>query len=122
MVVTGSSSKTYALVSSRGSFSTEVSPCPCVVCADAVAADQDDGIRGAELDVEQVAADFERVVIQRAVDDVGAEEAAEEKNFGDQEDPHAHRGGVPLLVHRFELMREPGWVGVRVVSDCVRHN
>src|SRR5262245_33257606 len=38
-----------------------------------------------------------------AVDGVGHEDAAEEKNFGDQKNPHAQRGGFLLLLQRLKL-------------------
>jgi hypothetical protein len=38
-----------------------------------------------------------------AIDGVGHEQAAEEENFGDQEYPHAERGGFLLLLERFEM-------------------
>ena len=70
------------------------------------AADQHRGVGGAELHVEQVAADFECGQVQRAINHVGGEKAAEEHDFSDQEHPHAEAIGLALLVHVLELMRE----------------
>ena len=39
-----------------------------------------------------------------AVDTVSQEHAAEEHDFGDEEDPHPERGGVPLLRGGIELL------------------
>jgi len=38
-----------------------------------------------------------------AVDGVGQKQAAEEKNFSDQKDPHAKGGGFFLLVQRLKV-------------------
>ena len=41
---------------------------------------------------------------RRPVDDVGHEQPAEEHDFGDQEDPHAERRRLVLLLHVVEVM------------------
>ena len=51
------------------------------------------------------------VVVERAVHQVGAEQAAEEHDFGQQEHPHAEGGGLPLLLHVGEVVLQ------RVLSD-----
>ena len=52
-----------------------------------------------------------------AVDGVDGEHAAEEHDFGDQEDPHAERGGVLLLCFVIELHAKREGFGVRVISQ-----
>ena len=81
------------------------------------AGEQDGGVDGAEADVELVAGVGERRRVQRAVDDVGGEQAAEEHDLGDQEHPHAERRRLVLLLGVVELM---GDVRRRSCSGNVR--
>src|SRR6266403_5593858 len=64
------------------------------------AANEDDSVDGAPGESDGFAGFTKNVRISGAVERVGHEQAAEEKNFGGQEDPHAQRGGFPLLLHR----------------------
>src|SRR5216683_4912389 len=64
---------------------------------------QHNGVASAERYVERVAADAERRAEGSAIDGVGQEQAAEEQDFGDQENPHTERGGFLLLLERLKL-------------------
>ncbi len=64
---------------------------------------QHDGVAGTELDIQRVAADAEGGAERAAVDGVSEEHAAEEQDFGDQENPHAERGGFLLLFERLKM-------------------
>src|SRR6266849_2048910 len=64
---------------------------------------QHDGVAGTELDIQRVAADAEGGAERAAVDGVGEEHAAEEQDFSDQENPHAERGSVLLLLKGLKL-------------------
>jgi len=70
------------------------------------AADENQGVREADLPGQVVAGRRERVVVERAVDGVGREEAAEEQDLRDQEDPHAERARLLLLLEVGEVVRE----------------
>jgi hypothetical protein len=83
------------------------------------AADEHDGVGGAELHFEQVASDDEGRQVQGPVDRVGSEHAAEKQNFGGEEDPHSEPSGFVLLLEILELMGEPG--GVRMMQCGVTH-
>ena len=52
----------------------------------------------------------------KAVDQVGAEQTAEEHDFGGEEDPHAETGGVALLLFGREVMQQCGVVQVLVIE------
>src|SRR5882762_8828809 len=65
--------------------------------------DQHDGVEAAELDIERVASGAEGRAERMSVNGVGKKEAAEEQDFGDQENPHAKRGGFLLLLERFKM-------------------
>src|SRR5580700_11775573 len=78
--------------------------------------DKDSGIRGSEPDVELLTSRGEGVEIGEPVDQVGAEHATEEHDFGDQEQPHAKRGGVLLLLLIRELMNQR-WIVRFVFHD-----
>src|SRR5262249_33543522 len=72
----------------------------------------------AERDVEMPADFSEGEWVQRAVDDVGGEQPAEEHHLGHQKDPHPQCRSVALLFEVVELMRERG-ISCRVtVSQC----
>ena len=49
--------------------------------------------------------------VPATVDQVGAEQAAEEHDFGGEEDPHAEAGRVALLLFGGEVVQECGIVG-----------
>ncbi len=53
-----------------------------------------------------MAASHERRVIPVAIDEVGAEHAAEEHDLRQQEQPHAKGGGFPLLLHALEMVAQ----------------
>jgi hypothetical protein len=61
------------------------------------AADEDGGVGGAESALME-AGGGEISEVPAAVDQVGAEQAAEEHDFGGEEDPHAEAGGIALLL------------------------
>ena len=63
-------------------------------------------IGSAETDAQRIAAGHKGVVIPVAIEQVGHEQAAEEHDFGQQEEPHAEAGGFPLLVHRDEMVAQ----------------
>ena len=56
--------------------------------------------------------------VPSAVDQVGAEQAAEEHDFGGEEDPHAQVGGIALLLLGGEVVQERG-IGRVVASRCL---
>ena len=62
------------------------------------AADEHGGVGGAERHVDGFAGGGEVSEIPAAVNQVGAEQAAEEHDFGGEEDPHAQAGGIALLL------------------------
>src|SRR6266404_7844900 len=70
------------------------------------AANEDDGVDSAPGESDGFAGFTKNVRISGAVERVGHEQPAEEKNFGGQEDPHAQRSGFPLLLHRFVLSEQ----------------
>ena len=72
--------------------------------------DEDGGVRGAPEDIELVRCLDERRIVPVAVDEVGGKEAAEEHDFGEQEEPHGEVGGVTLLRVGFEVMALVGEV------------
>ena len=51
-------------------------------------------------------------VANNKADQVGAEQSAEEHDFGGEEDPHAETGGVALLLLGGEVMQEGRVSGV----------
>ena len=57
-----------------------------------------------QQDVQLVRRRDEGRVVPVAIDQVGGEEAAEEHDFGEQEEPHGEVGGVDLLAHGFEVV------------------
>src|SRR5713101_8175506 len=65
--------------------------------------DKDNGIAGAQFNVQRVAANAKSGAESTAIDGVGEEHAAEEQDFGDQENPHAERGGFLLLLERLKM-------------------
>ena len=73
-------------------------------------------LMAAEREVQLVAAFGPRLRIPDAVEHVGQEQAAEEHDFGDEEQPHAERGGFVLLPQRIEVVLQVRMVmGVRAV-------
>src|SRR5260370_1343287 len=72
-------------------------------CHRQAAHDEHDRVEAAKLDIERVAADAEGGAERTAIDGVREEQAAEEQDFGDQENPHAKRGGILLLLERLKL-------------------
>src|SRR5258708_22684859 len=62
-----------------------------------------DRVSSAQFNIECVTADTEGGAERAAVDGVGQEQAAEEQDFGDQENPHAERGGFLLLSERLKM-------------------
>src|SRR5262249_41370694 len=64
---------------------------------------ENDSVEEAQVQVQHVARDPERGRKGMPVDGIGEEQPAEEKNFGDQKDPHAQRGGFFLLLQRLKL-------------------
>src|ERR1700722_13857440 len=83
------------------------------------APDQYRGIQRAEFHFEQMASDFERRQVKRAINNVAGEQSAEEHKFGQQKYPHAEASGLALLLHVFKLVRESR--GMRVVDGHVSH-
>jgi hypothetical protein len=67
------------------------------------AQDEHNGVAATECDVERIAADTESGAIGVAVNGVSQEQAAEEQDFGDQEDPHAERSSFLLLLERLKM-------------------
>ncbi len=70
------------------------------------AADQHCSIGGAVGHVDGFAGGGEVSKVQAAVDQVSAEQAAEEHDFSGEEDPHAQAGGVALLLRLGEVVQE----------------
>src|SRR5579872_957621 len=70
------------------------------------AADQNNRVGRAQVDVEAAAAGGKFVVVPDAINQVGAEHAAEEHDFRAKEQPHAEGGGVALLLDGREVMTE----------------
>ena len=68
------------------------------------AADQHAGVDRADGDVHEMAGGREGVRVHISIDGVASEHAAEEHDFGHQEDPHAQRGGFQLLRAVVEMM------------------
>src|SRR5882762_6686115 len=64
---------------------------------------QHNGVAGAQHDVKGIAANAKSGAECMAVYGVGQKEAAEEQDFGDQEDPHAERSGFLLLLEGLKL-------------------
>src|ERR1019366_7170515 len=70
------------------------------------AADEDGGVGAAESSVDGRAGGGEISEVPTAINQVGAEQAAEEHNFGGEEDPHAEAGGVALLLFGGEVVQQ----------------
>ena len=68
--------------------------------------DKDGCINCSEPNVELLASGREGVEVGDAVDEIAAEHAAEEHDLGHQEQPHAKRGGVLLLLSVRELVNQ----------------
>ncbi len=66
--------------------------------------DQDRRIGCAQRNAQLVRRRDEGVVVPVAVEQVGEEQAAEEHDFGQQEEPHAEGSGLALLLLRLEVM------------------
>ena len=58
----------------------------------------------AQPDVHLLAAFDEGLIVGGAIHQVGAEQPAEEHDFGQQEHPHAEGGGFLLLLHVGEVV------------------
>ena len=54
-------------------------------------------------------------IVPVAIDQVCAEHAPEEHDFGEQKEPHAEGGRLPLLLHRLEVVTQIGRVLVNLV-------
>src|SRR5271165_6294786 len=78
------------------------------------AADEDGGVGAAESSVNGRAGGGEVSEVPSAVDQVGAEQAAEKHDLGREEDPHAEVGGVALLLFGGEVVQESGIVSFSV--------
>src|SRR5262249_30301628 len=74
------------------------------------AANQNQRIDEAELDVELVACNRKDVLICQPVNRICRKQPAEKQDFGRQEHPHAERTGLTLLLRIIELMYEGGRV------------
>ena len=72
------------------------------------AEEQDEGHGRAERSVQAVAAGSKAGVVQRAIDDVCREQAAEEEHLGGEKNPHAEIAGVVLLLEILELVVQRG--------------
>src|SRR5206468_3539713 len=70
-------------------------------------------------DLEAVAAGGPAVVVGAAVDEVPAEDATEQEDFGAEEEPHAEGGALLLLLHVVEVVREPRRVRRVVVRQVI---
>src|SRR5581483_3880837 len=70
------------------------------------AADQDSGIGGAQGGIDRFAGRREIREIPAAINQIGAEQAAEEHHFGAKEDPHAEACGIFLLLLCGEMMEQ----------------
>src|SRR5579863_4920555 len=77
------------------------------------AAEQDDSIRGAQPNIQNVAAALKRGEIEPAINGVGGKQPAEEHDFGDQENPDSQGVGVLLLLQILKLVRQSGVLRVR---------
>src|ERR1700756_4235066 len=80
------------------------------------AADQHSRIGSSESHVQEMTALNERFQMQRAIDDVRHENAAEEHDFGGQEHPHTEASSIVLLLLGLELMHQG-----RRMSDGMSH-
>src|SRR5882724_1053310 len=65
--------------------------------------DEHDGVACSQRDIKRIAADTEGRAEGAAIDGVSEEHAAEEQDFGDQENPHAECGGFLLLLERLKM-------------------
>ena len=72
--------------------------------------DEDGGVGCAPEDIQLVRCLDEGRVVPVAIDEVGGEQAAEEHDFGEQEEPHGEVGGVTLLRIGFEMVALVGQV------------
>ena len=70
------------------------------------AADQNGGVSAAEPGIDRLAGGCEITEVPTAIDQVGAEQAPEEHDFGGEEDPHAEAGGIALLPLGGEVVQE----------------
>ncbi len=68
--------------------------------------EEDRGVQGADPPVELLAADDEGVGIERTVDEISHEEAAEEHDLLRQEEPHSEGRGLLLLLVAVEVVRQ----------------
>ena len=62
----------------------------------------------------------EGVEVLKAIDEIGAEHAAEEHDFRHQEQPHAERGGILLLLRVDEMMQKRRIVGFVIQGGHLR--
>ena len=77
------------------------------------AGEQDNGVRCAEANVQNMAAALKRGKIEPAVNGVGGEKAAKEHDFRYQENPDSQSVGLLLLFEVLELVGEAGVLCVR---------
>ena len=82
------------------------------------AADEYGGVGGAVAHVDGFAGGGEIREIPAAVNQVGAEQAAEKHDFGGEEDPHSQAGGIALLLGLGEVVQERRVVGFGVKAGC----
>jgi hypothetical protein len=80
------------------------------------AADEDRRVRGAKAGLNRGAGGSEISKVQAAVNQIGAEQSAEEHDFGSQEDPHTEAGGIALLLRFGEVVQQFGMMLLLVVK------
>src|ERR1700751_617007 len=68
--------------------------------------DQNRRVDGSEPEIDAGAGSREISEVPVAIHEIGAEHAAEEHDFGDQDQPHAKARGVFLLLSSGEVMQE----------------
>src|SRR3974390_477899 len=70
------------------------------------AADQNGRVGSAESSVDRLAGGGKIAEVPSAINQIGAEEAAEEHDFGSEKDPHAEVGGILLLLRGGKVVQE----------------
>jgi len=83
------------------------------------AGDEHDSVDSPENDIEVFVGIVEHVGIERPIDSVGDEEAAEKQDFGDDENPHAQLGGFPLLGRVAEMMSKKSGMSIRMAHRMI---
>src|ERR1700728_450189 len=69
-------------------------------------ADEDSGVCGAKRSIDRLAGGAEISEIPPAINQIGAEQTAEEHDFSAQENPHSETGGIALLLRIGEVMQQ----------------